>query len=72
MRYDVTYQIAGDERTERVEAPDAAAAAAAIHDAHGRSADLFELISVQLLDEPSYPLHTYANDESGGAPGGRR
>ena len=72
MRYDVTYQIGGEERTDRVEAPDAAAAAAAVHDAHGRSADLFELISVQLLDEPSYPLHTYANSEPGDVPGGRR
>lgn len=72
MRYDVTYQIAGEQRTDRVDAPDAAAAAAAIHDAHGRSADLFELISVQLLDEPSYPLHTYANDDPGGVSGGRR
>ena len=72
MRYDVTYQVAGEEHTERVDAPDAAAAAAAIHDAHGRSSDMFELISVQLLDEPSYPLHTYANSGGNGVPGGRR
>ena len=72
MRYDVTYQVAGEEHTDRVEAPDAAAAAAAIHEAHGRSSDMFELISVQLLDEPSYPLHTYANSDAGGGPSGRR
>jgi len=72
MRYDVTYQVAGEEHTDRVDAPDAAAAAAAIHDAHGRTSELFELISVQLLDEPSYPLHTYANSDADGVPGDRR
>ena len=72
MRYDVTYQVAGEQHTERIDAPDAAAAAAAIHDAHGRSSDLFELISVQFLDEPSYPLHTHANGGTVSVPGDRR
>ena len=62
MRYDVTYQVTGEEHTDRIDAPDAAAAAAAVHEAHGRSSEHFELISVHLLDEPSYPLHTYAVD----------
>ena len=50
MRYAVTYQVGGAEHVEELEAADAAAAAAAVHDTHGRSAELFELISVQLLD----------------------
>jgi len=53
MRYDVTYLVAGDERVDRVEAPDAAAAAATVQDAHGRSAEGFELIQVHLLAEPA-------------------
>ena len=52
MRYDVTYQVAGEERVERVEAPDAASAAAAVQEAHGRSSDMFELIQVHLIDDP--------------------
>ena len=73
MRYDVTYQVSGEERTDRIEAPDAAAAAAAMHDAHGRSSEMFELISVQLLDEPTHPEHDYAVGRSDAAySGGRR
>lgn len=53
MRYDVTYLVAGDERVDRVEAPDAAAAAATVQDAHGRAAEGFELIQVHLLEEPT-------------------
>ena len=50
MRYEVTYQLAGDERTDQIDAPDAAAAAAAAREAHGRSADMFELILVHLVE----------------------
>ena len=52
MRYDVTYQVAGQEHTDQVDAPDAATAAAQVQMAHGRSAELFELIYVHLLDAP--------------------
>jgi hypothetical protein len=51
MTYDVTYQVAGDERTERLTAPDAATAAATIRDSHGRSSERFELILVHLVEE---------------------
>lgn len=51
MWYDVTYQIAGVERTDRVDAPDAAAAAASVRDAHGRANDRFELILVHLMEQ---------------------
>ncbi len=50
MRYAVTYQVGGEEHVDELDAADAAAAVAAVHDAHGRSPELFELISVQLLD----------------------
>ncbi|CAA9555200.1 MAG: hypothetical protein AVDCRST_MAG49-2128 [uncultured Thermomicrobiales bacterium] len=51
MRYDVTYQVGGEERTDHIDAPDAASAVAQVQEAHGRTAELFELISVNLLDE---------------------
>lgn len=51
MRYEVTFQVDGEERTEAVEAPDAAAAVAAIESEHGRTPELFELIQVHLLDD---------------------
>jgi hypothetical protein len=50
MRYDVTFQVGGDERVERVEAPDAASAVEAIRSAHRGTTDLFELIQVHLLE----------------------
>jgi hypothetical protein len=53
MLYEVTYQVAGEQHVERVDAPDAAAAAAAVRDLHGRSSQMFELILVQLLDDAS-------------------
>jgi len=51
MRYDVTYQVGGEERTDRIDAPDAASAVAQVQETHGRTAEMFELISVNLLDE---------------------
>lgn len=53
MRYDVTFQIAGDERTETVDAPDAATAVATVEAEFGRTPDLFELIQVHLIEEIS-------------------
>ena len=51
MRYEVTFQIDGDERTESVDAPDAASAVATVEAEHGRTPELFELIQVQLIEE---------------------
>jgi hypothetical protein len=51
MRYEVTFQIAGDERTEMVDAPDAATAVATVEAEHGRTAEMFELIQVRLLED---------------------
>jgi len=49
MRYQVTYQVDGEERTDDVEAPDAAAAASSVRQAH-QSSTMFELILVHLVD----------------------
>jgi hypothetical protein len=51
MRYDVIYRVAGEERTAHLDAPDAAAAAAASEAAHGRTAAPYELVCVRLLDQ---------------------
>lgn len=51
MTYEVTYQVGGEERTDRVDAPDAAGAAATVREAHGRAADHFELLLVHLVDD---------------------
>ncbi len=50
MMYEVTYQIDGEERTDRVDAPDAAGAAASVRDAHGEPSERFELLLVHLVD----------------------
>jgi hypothetical protein len=49
-QYDVTFQVGGEERVERVEAPDAASAVETIRAAHRGTPDLFELIQVHLLE----------------------
>ena len=51
MLYDVTYQIGGEERTDRVDAPDAAGAASAVREAHDGPEDRFELLLVHLIEE---------------------
>ena len=61
MLYDVTYLLGGEERIERVDAQSAAAAAATVQDHHGRTATMFELIQVHLLEEQS---DEYAIDQS--------
>ncbi len=53
MRYEVTFQVAGEERTELVDAPDAATAAATIEAEHGRTPEMFELIQVHLIEDVS-------------------
>jgi hypothetical protein len=51
MRYEVTFHVAGEERTETVDAPDAASAVATVEAEHGRTPELFELIQVHLIEE---------------------
>ncbi|MDP9353822.1 MAG: hypothetical protein M3R02_00795 [Chloroflexota bacterium] len=53
MLYDVTYQVGGQEHIAHVEAPDAAAAAAAVQRDHAGPDEVFELIYVHLLEEPA-------------------
>jgi hypothetical protein len=48
MHYQVTFQLAGEERTESVDARDAATAVSKIQFDFGRTDELFELISVQV------------------------
>jgi hypothetical protein len=51
MVYDVTYQVAGEERTDRVIAPHAASAAERVRATHEADDGAFELLKVQLLEE---------------------
>jgi hypothetical protein len=62
--YDVTYQSGGDEHTQRVEAPDAATAASMIQTEHGREEGLFELIAVNLVEQPESDSASGSLDES--------
>jgi hypothetical protein len=55
MIYEVTYQLGGQERTDRVDAPDAAGAAASVKDAYARSEDRFELLLVHLIEDQTDP-----------------
>ena len=50
MVYDVTYQVGGEERTDRVIAPHAASVAERVQASHDGS-DRYELLLVHLLDE---------------------
>lgn len=51
MLYDVSYQIDGEERMDRVDAPDAAGAAQAVREAHDGPEERFELILVHLIED---------------------
>lgn len=55
MLYDVTYQVGGQEHIARVDAADAAAAAALVQRDHAGPDEVFELIQVHLLEEESPP-----------------
>lgn len=66
MQYQVTFQLAGEERTEAVDAPDAATAVSKIQFDFGRTDELFELISVQ-VDEPATE-----DDDAASVPGADR
>lgn len=58
MHYAITFQVGGEEHTQEVDAPDAATAAELIRDERGKTDELFELISVQLLD----PINENGNE----------
>jgi hypothetical protein len=51
MRYEVQYLMAGEEHTEFVEAIDAADAASRVQSDHGQTAESFELLSVNLIED---------------------
>lgn len=53
MRYEVRYQIGGEEQTTVVEVDDAATAAQVVQETFLDNHDMFELIQVHLLDEVS-------------------
>lgn len=55
MVYDVTYQIDGEERTDRIDADDAASAAEALRAAHDDGTERFELILVHLVEDAATP-----------------
>jgi len=51
MKYEVRYQIGGEERTIEVEADSAASAAKLAQEEHLGSEEVFELLQVHLLDD---------------------
>lgn len=53
MHYEVRYQIAGDEFAATIDAEDAATAAQAVQEQFLTGDESFELIQVQLMDEPA-------------------
>ncbi len=65
MLYDVTYQVGGQEHIARVDAADAAAAAAVVQRDHAGPDEVFELIYVHLLEEES-PSENLADAERNG------
>jgi hypothetical protein len=58
MHYEVRYQIAGDEFAATIDADDAATAAQAVQEQFLTGDESFELIQVQLLDEPGTAVAT--------------
>ena len=67
MLYDVTFQVGGDERVERVEAPDAAAAVEIVRAVHRGTSELFELIQVHLLDDQEVVTERAVTNGAGSA-----
>jgi len=51
MKYEVRYQIGGEEHTTEVEVDDAATAAQVVQEQFLESNEVFELIQVHLLDD---------------------
>lgn len=69
MMYEVTYQVGGQEHTDRVDAPDAAGAEASVRELRGHSDDMFELLLVHLVEvddgEPA-PVESLENGVTAG------
>jgi hypothetical protein len=63
MHYEVRYQIAGDEFAATIDAEDAATAAQAVQEQFLTGDDSFELIQVQLMEEPSDTLLVDQTDD---------
>jgi hypothetical protein len=63
MHYEVRYQIAGDEFAATIDAEDAATAAQAVQEQFLTGGESFELIQVQLLDEPGDALAAGQSDD---------
>jgi len=55
MRYEVRYQIGGEEHIEEVDVDDAASAAQVVQERFLETDDIFELIQVHLLDDMPIP-----------------
>jgi hypothetical protein len=55
MKYEVRYQIGGEEQTAHVDVDDAATAAQAVQERFLEADDVFELIQVHLLDDMPIP-----------------
>lgn len=51
MKYEVRYQIGGEEHTTEVDVDDAATAAQVVQEQFLDNSDVFELIQVHLLDD---------------------
>lgn len=64
QQYDVVYQSGGQEFTQRVQADDAASAAAMIQNEHRREEGLFELIAINLIETASGETDPISMDES--------
>ena len=58
MRYHVVYLGAGERQTTHLEAPDAAAAVAAVQGARGHGARAFELLAVAPAPDPAPAAET--------------
>ena len=58
MRYHVVYLAAGERRTTHLEAPDAAAAVAAVEGARGHGARSFELLAVAPAPDSAPPTES--------------
>ncbi len=50
MLYEVTFQVGGEEQTDRVDAPDAATTASRVRNAHQTEDGVFELLLVHLVE----------------------
>jgi hypothetical protein len=66
MRYDVRYQVGGEEFSQEIDAEDAAMAASMVQDEFLASPEVFELIQVQLLDEMPDPVAALAESDNDG------